>query len=99
MSAQYALVQQDEPEQLLGWALVQQRRLAVKIPLTLKRHGPGQADVQRGGRRIHVMTMQVHAGFESKRIARAQSARRDPRRSQRLPQAWGLNDGQHDFKT
>ena len=47
---------------------------------------------------VHVVAVEIHAGFEAQRVARAEAAGGDAERVQLLPDAHGILRGQHDFE-
>ena len=42
---------------------------------------------------VHVVAVQIHAGFEAQRVARAQTGGRDALRAQRVPGRGGVAAG------
>ncbi|MCY1235668.1 hypothetical protein D9M72_482920 [compost metagenome] len=96
MGAQHAaFVTQDQAKELLARAGRGQCRLAGEAALALQVDGPGQAGVQRRGADVHVLAVQVHAGLQAQRVARAQAGRAHARGIQFFPQA-GDAGGRHD---
>ena len=77
----------------------QQRLLADEIPLAFQVDCPAQPRFQRVGGFIHVLTVKIHAGFESQRVTCAESCGRHSCSMQCIPEICGVSGGQYDFET
>jgi hypothetical protein len=84
---------QTQAEEFRALAIRAQRVLADEVAGALEVHGPGEARVQRRDVLIHVLAIQVHAGFEAQRVARSQAARAHAGSRQRIPRLDGARSG------
>ena len=66
-------------------AVGEQRGFADEITIGIQRNGPRQTSVERRNRLVHVLTIEIHAGFQPQGIAGAQATRRRAGLQQRLP--------------
>ena len=64
----------------------------------LHRNRPRQPRLEGMSLLIHVVAIQVHAGLEPKRVARAEAARCNTGGIQLAPDAHGILRGNHDFE-
>ena len=74
MATQYALVEQDQAEKLLLLAGCGQRRFSDEIAFVLHGDRPDQPGIERRNCFVHVLTVEIHPGFEAQRIAGAEAA-------------------------
>ena len=100
--AQHALVIHHHADQLArhaGGLLLFQRGAADEIAPVIQRHGPRKAGFPRRDVLVHVLAVQVHAGFQAQRVTRAKPGRMHARGHQRIPQGLGVLFWQDDFET
>ena len=76
--------------------LVEQRLATDEIPV-IEDQGPPHVGFPRGDALVHVVAVQVHAGFQTQGIPGAQADGRNTRVQQLPPQCDGIIAGQHDF--
>ncbi len=89
-----AFFAQDQADELRALALGLQGRLADEVALRDQVDRPGQAGVERVHGVVHVLAVQVHAGFQAQRIARTETGRLDADGDKGIPQRFGLR-GRH----
>ena len=66
--------------------LLVQRGATDEVALLVQRHGPAKAGFPGRDRFIHVLAVQVHAGFQAQRVACAEARRLHARRQQAVPE-------------
>src|SRR5689334_11182070 len=64
----------------------------------LERDGPREAGFEGILALVHVVAVQVHAGFQAQRVARTEAARRDAESVQIAPYLHDIFGGQHHFE-
>ena len=76
-----------------------ERRLADEIARAREIDRPGEAGLERRHRLVHVLAVEVHAGFEAQRVARAEARRAcTPAAASALPQLRRVRRRQHDLE-
>src|SRR5271170_2651584 len=78
---------------------IQQRALAEKIAAGVEDDCPDEAGFERRRGLIHVLPVEVHAGFKPQGIARAEPAWPNARGKQLFPDAFELTGRQYQLKT
>ncbi len=70
--------------------LLLERLAADEVAALVERHGPGEPGFPRRDVLVHVLAVEIHAGFEAQRVARAEPRRRDAGVLQAVPQRHGV---------
>ena len=99
MGAQHAAVEQQQSDQLARGLLIDQGGLADEVALVFQRQRPGETGFERGDGLVHVLAVEVHAGFEAQRVAAAKAARRDAGGMEAVPHRIRLLGGDGDLET
>ena len=76
-----------------------QSRATDEVATLVERDRPGQSGLPRRDRLIHVLAIQIHAGFQAQGVARAEPGGLHACRAQAIPQADGGAFLDHDFES
>src|SRR2546422_3710913 len=100
VAAQHAaLALKDQADLLLLYRRGGERRLADEIARAFEIDRPGEPALERSVGFGHVLTVEIHAGFQPQRIARTESTRSDARCCERIPQPGCPHGRQRDFES
>src|ERR1700674_3246542 len=102
MAAQYpAFLEQQSDELAAALALRTLQSVASdEVPIgRFEGHRPGESRLEGMKVLVHVVAVQIHAGFQPERIPRAQAGGLHALRPQSGPRARGARRGDHDFET
>ena len=103
MAAQHAALVEQQADELAGGrrgAACSSARRPTKSRLgRIEGHRPGQARLQGMMIFIHVVAVQIHAGFQTQRVSRAQAGGFDALRAQCRPCRGGVGRRQHHLES
>ena len=99
MAAHHATIEQPNAQEGPGIRKLFDRLAPDEVaPRIGQGNGPGQAGLVGGDQFVHILTVQVHAGFKAKGVARAEAARLDALGDQVMEKGGDVTRRQGDLK-
>ena len=98
MGAQHTLAFQHQPHQLgVAIFLLVEQRLATDEITVIQHQGPAHVGFPGGNAVVHVVAVQVHAGFQPQGVTGTEAGRGHTGGQQLIPQRHRIGTGQHDL--